>query len=168
MRRLMNHELMINVTEFPVRGSWTTRTLNFPLVTYCRVKKCPVYSASSSAGTVLKSEPCQLQVRSDSILATSSTSTGRLLLHRRPRLLLPRRPSDAPPLSPPPATIVIPRWTVRPHRRRRSTREDTSRNVNIYDDLIVTFRLLVKEVISAITNFVTSSQITSDGAKTLK
>jgi hypothetical protein len=44
----------------------------------------------------------------------------------------------------------------------------TSRNVNIYDDLVVTFRLFVMEVVSTMTNFITSSQITSDGAKPLK
>jgi hypothetical protein len=44
----------------------------------------------------------------------------------------------------------------------------TSRNVNIYDDLIVTFHLFIMEVVSNITNFVTSSQITSDDAKPLK
>jgi hypothetical protein len=40
--------------------------------------------------------------------------------------------------------------------------------VNIYDDLEVTFRLFVMEVVTTVTNFVTSSQIMSDGAKTLK
>jgi hypothetical protein len=34
----------------------------------------------------------------------------------------------------------------------------TSRNVNIYDDLVVTFHLFVMEVVST-ANFVTSSQI---------
>jgi hypothetical protein len=44
----------------------------------------------------------------------------------------------------------------------------TSRNVNIYDDLLVMFRLFIMEVVSTVTNFVTSSQITSDHAKPLK
>jgi hypothetical protein len=44
----------------------------------------------------------------------------------------------------------------------------TSRNVNIYDDLVVMFRFFVMEVVSTVTNVVTSSQIMSDSAKPLK
>jgi hypothetical protein len=44
----------------------------------------------------------------------------------------------------------------------------TSRNVNIYDVLVVMFRLFIMEVVSTVTNFVTSSQITSDATKPLK
>jgi hypothetical protein len=44
----------------------------------------------------------------------------------------------------------------------------TSRNVNIYDDLAVMFRLFIMEVVSIVTNFVTSSQIKSDRTKPLK
>jgi hypothetical protein len=44
----------------------------------------------------------------------------------------------------------------------------TIRNVVIYDDLVVMFRLFVMEVVSTVMNFVTSSQITSDSAKLLK
>jgi hypothetical protein len=44
----------------------------------------------------------------------------------------------------------------------------TSGNVNIYDDFLVTLHLFVMEVVSTVTNFVTSSQITNDDAKPLK
>jgi hypothetical protein len=44
----------------------------------------------------------------------------------------------------------------------------TIRNVIIYDDLVVMFRLFVMEVVSTVMNFVTSSQITSDSGKLLK
>jgi hypothetical protein len=44
----------------------------------------------------------------------------------------------------------------------------TSRNVNIYDGLIVMLYLFIMEVVSTVKHFVTSSQITSDGAKPLK
>jgi hypothetical protein len=44
----------------------------------------------------------------------------------------------------------------------------TSRNVHIHDDFLVTLHLFVMEVVSTVTNFVTLSQITSDGARPLK
>jgi hypothetical protein len=44
----------------------------------------------------------------------------------------------------------------------------TSRNVNIYDDLIVTLHLFIMEVVSTVMNFLTSSHITNDNTKPLK
>jgi hypothetical protein len=44
----------------------------------------------------------------------------------------------------------------------------TSRNVHIHDDFLVTLHLFVMEVVSTVTKFINSSQITSDGARTLK
>jgi hypothetical protein len=44
----------------------------------------------------------------------------------------------------------------------------TCRNVNTYDDLVVMFHLFIMEVVSTMTNFLRSSQVTSDGAKPVK
>jgi hypothetical protein len=52
--------------------------------------------------------------------------------------------------------------------RRPTLRPSSSRNVHIHDDFLVMFHLFFMEVVSTVTNFVTSSQITIDGAGPLK
>jgi hypothetical protein len=53
-------------------------------------------------------------------------------------------------------------------RHRPAIHRSTSRNVHIHDDFLVTLHLFIMEVVSTVTNFVTSSQITSDGSRPLK
>jgi hypothetical protein len=76
------------------------------------------------------------------------------VLEPRHRYLLRKKQSSA--ASPPSWTRPVPRCS------------GTSRNVNTYNDFVVTFWYFVMDVVSTVTNFVTSSHITSDGVNPLK